>query len=54
MVNYIQENIRSELERHDKERHDDFMSMLRGFVVNQVPFYFGNMFLRTIIMLLYS
>lgn len=54
MVNHIQENIRSELERHDKERHDDFMSMLRGFVVNQVPFYFGNMFLRTIIMLLYS
>lgn len=34
---YMQENNRSELERLDKERHDDFMSMLRGFVVNQVP-----------------
>ena len=46
MVSYMQENIRSELERHDKERHDDFMSMLRGFVVNQVPsFYIGNVFL---------
>ena len=46
MVSYVQENIRSELERHDKERHDDFMSMLRGFVVNQVPsFYIGNVFL---------
>ncbi|KAK4579605.1 hypothetical protein RGQ29_029324 [Quercus rubra] len=34
----IKENIRSELERHDKERHDDFMSMLRGFVVNQAGY----------------
>lgn len=32
----LQKNNRSELERIDKERHDDFMSMLRGFVINQV------------------
>ena len=36
MVNYMQENNRNELERLDKERHDDFLSMLKGFVVNQV------------------
>ncbi|XP_059457814.1 sorting nexin 2B-like [Corylus avellana] len=34
----IKENNRSELERLDKERHDDFMSMLRGFVVNQAGY----------------
>lgn len=40
----MQENNRSELERLDKERHDDFMGMLRGFVANQVPyFYVGYM-----------
>lgn len=32
----MQENNRSELERLDKERHDDFMDMLRGFALNQV------------------
>ena len=35
---FLQENNRSELERIDKERHSDFLSMLRGFVVNQVPY----------------
>lgn len=35
----MQENNRSELERLDKERHDDFMGMLRGFVANQVPYF---------------
>ncbi|KAK7276434.1 hypothetical protein RIF29_17573 [Crotalaria pallida] len=34
----IKENNRSELERIDKERHDDFFSMLRGFVVNQAGY----------------
>ncbi|MED6136617.1 Sorting nexin 2B, partial [Stylosanthes scabra] len=34
----IKENNRSELERLDKERHDDFISMLRGFVVNQAGY----------------
>ncbi|GAV89441.1 hypothetical protein CFOL_v3_32855 [Cephalotus follicularis] len=32
----IKENNRSELERFDRERHDVFMSMLKGFVVNEV------------------
>ncbi|KAL9316211.1 hypothetical protein ACSQ67_017212 [Phaseolus vulgaris] len=31
----IKENNRSELERIDQERNSDFLSMLRGFVVNQ-------------------
>ncbi|XP_027330159.1 sorting nexin 2B-like isoform X2 [Abrus precatorius] len=31
----IKENNRSELERLDKERQDDFLNMLKGFVVNQ-------------------
>lgn len=35
-VETLQENNRSELERIDRERHNDFQSMLRGFVVNQV------------------
>ncbi|KAL6977513.1 Sorting nexin 2B [Sarracenia purpurea var. burkii] len=34
----IKENNKSELERLDKERHDDFMSMLKGFVVNQAGY----------------
>lgn len=34
----VQENIKNELERLDRERHNDFMSMLKGFVVNQVFF----------------
>ncbi|XP_015973793.1 sorting nexin 2A [Arachis duranensis] len=34
----IKENNRSELERINKERHDDFLSMLRGFVVNQAGY----------------
>lgn len=32
----MQENNRNELERLDRERHDDFMGMLKGFVLNQV------------------
>lgn len=32
----MQENNKNELERLDKERHDDFVNMLKGFVVNQV------------------
>ncbi|XP_010921046.1 sorting nexin 2B [Elaeis guineensis] len=34
----IKENNRSELERLDRERHDDFLSMLKGFVKNQVGY----------------
>lgn len=34
----MQENNMNELERLDKERHDDFFGMLKGFVVNQVHF----------------
>ncbi|KAK7300478.1 hypothetical protein RJT34_11322 [Clitoria ternatea] len=34
----IKENNKSELERIEKERHDDFISMLRGFVVNQAGY----------------
>ncbi|CAH1429072.1 unnamed protein product [Lactuca virosa] len=32
----IKENNKNELNRLDKERHDDFFGMLKGFVVNQV------------------
>ncbi|EXB25846.1 Sorting nexin 2A [Morus notabilis] len=34
----IKEHNRSELERLDKERHDDFMCMLRAFVLNQAGY----------------
>ncbi|XP_058110432.1 sorting nexin 2B-like isoform X2 [Magnolia sinica] len=34
----IKENNRNELERLDQERHDDFLTMLKGFVVNQVGY----------------
>ncbi|KAL2549813.1 Sorting nexin 2B [Forsythia ovata] len=34
----IKENNKNELERLDKERHDDFLSMLKGFVVNQAGY----------------
>ncbi|KAF5186341.1 Sorting nexin 2b [Thalictrum thalictroides] len=34
----IKENNRSEVERLDRERHDDFLNMLKGFVVNQVGY----------------
>ncbi|XP_052186355.1 sorting nexin 2B-like [Diospyros lotus] len=34
----VKENNKNELERLDKERHDDFLSMLKGFVVNQVGY----------------
>ncbi|KAI3987269.1 hypothetical protein MKX01_031753 [Papaver californicum] len=34
----IKENNRSELERLDKERHNDFLSMIKGFVINQVGY----------------
>ena len=33
---FVQENNRSELARLDSERRADFLSMLKGFVVNQV------------------
>lgn len=36
VINIMQENNRSELERLDRERNDDFLSMLKGFVINQV------------------
>lgn len=42
----MQEINRSELERLDRERHDDFLSMLKGFVVNQV-FLFPNNIAQT-------
>eukprot|EP00268_Persea_americana_P051534 TRINITY_DN5701_c1_g1_i4.p1 TRINITY_DN5701_c1_g1~~TRINITY_DN5701_c1_g1_i4.p1 ORF type:complete len:584 (+),score=121.85 TRINITY_DN5701_c1_g1_i4:277-2028(+) len=34
----IKENNRNELERLDRERRDDFLSMLKGFVINQVGY----------------
>ncbi|KAI5346644.1 PREDICTED: sorting nexin [Prunus dulcis] len=34
----IKENNRSELERVDRERHEDFMGMLKGFVLNQAGY----------------
>lgn len=34
----IKENNRNELERLDRERHDDFMGMLKGFVLNQAGY----------------
>ncbi|KAI3735022.1 hypothetical protein L6452_14508 [Arctium lappa] len=34
----IKENNKSELERLDKERHDDFFGMLKGFIVNQAGY----------------
>lgn len=34
----IKENNKNELERLDKERHDDFFDMLKGFVVNQAGY----------------
>ena len=40
LVIYVQENNKNELQRLDKERHNDFMSMLKGFVVNHVRFSF--------------
>lgn len=32
----MQENNNNELERLDRERHEDFLVMLKGFVSNQV------------------
>lgn len=32
----MQENNRTELERLDRERKADFLTMLKGFVLNQV------------------
>ncbi|XP_010931303.1 sorting nexin 2B isoform X2 [Elaeis guineensis] len=32
----IKENNRTELERLNRERHDDFVAMLKGFIINQV------------------
>nr|XP_043632490.1 sorting nexin 2A-like [Erigeron canadensis] len=34
----IKENNKNELDRLDKERHDDFFGMLKGFVVNQAGY----------------
>ncbi|RWR78937.1 sorting nexin 2A-like protein [Cinnamomum micranthum f. kanehirae] len=34
----IKENNRFELERVDRERHDDFLGMLRGFIINQAGY----------------
>ncbi|PKA50685.1 Sorting nexin 2B [Apostasia shenzhenica] len=34
----IKENNRSELDRLDKERHEDFLSMIKGFVINQTGY----------------
>lgn len=34
----IKENNKNELERLEKQRHDDFLSMLRGFIVNQAGY----------------
>ncbi|KAK9154053.1 hypothetical protein Sjap_001533 [Stephania japonica] len=34
----LQENNKSELERLERERHDDFLNMLKGFVTNQVGY----------------
>lgn len=34
----IQENIRNELERFDKERRRDFFGMMKAFVTNKVSF----------------
>lgn len=36
MVNCMQENNKNEIERLEKERHEDFLNMLKGFIVNQV------------------
>ncbi|XP_055832889.1 sorting nexin 2B-like [Solanum dulcamara] len=34
----IKENNKNEIERFEKERHDDFLGMLRGFIVNQAGY----------------
>ncbi|XP_057804716.1 sorting nexin 2B-like isoform X2 [Salvia miltiorrhiza] len=34
----IKENNRNELERLEKEKHDDFVNMLKGFIVNQAGY----------------
>ncbi|PSS09525.1 Sorting nexin 2B like [Actinidia chinensis var. chinensis] len=34
----IKENNKSEIERLDRERRDDFVNMLKGFVINQVAY----------------
>ncbi|XP_059301799.1 sorting nexin 2B-like [Lycium ferocissimum] len=34
----IKENNKNELERFEKERHDDFLGMLKGFIVNQAGY----------------
>lgn len=34
----IKENNKNELDRLDKERHDDFFAMLKGFVINQAGY----------------
>ncbi|XP_072996548.1 sorting nexin 2B-like [Typha latifolia] len=35
---HIKENNRNELDRLDRERHGDFIAMLKGFVINQVGY----------------
>lgn len=34
----MQDNNKNEFERLDKEKHNDLLNMLKGFVVNQVIF----------------
>ncbi|KAK4436476.1 Sorting nexin 2B [Sesamum alatum] len=34
----VKENNKNELERLDKERHDDFVNMMKGFIVNQAGY----------------
>ncbi|RAL45770.1 hypothetical protein DM860_009634 [Cuscuta australis] len=34
-LKYVVENNKNELEILEKQRHDDFLSMLRGYIVNQ-------------------
>ena len=36
ILQILQENNKSEIERFDRERRADFMNMLKGFVINQV------------------
>lgn len=35
---HIKENNKNELERLEKERHEDFLNMLKGFIVNQAGY----------------
>lgn len=55
LIMKIQENNRNELERLDRERRDDFLSMLKGFVINQVyTRWFDNVFICSIFVDLFN